>query len=349
MNTLPVQPLKPYLLTNQNSPAFWLIDNLWMPLAGSFLTGNRFALLEQVCATGIGGPPTHTHPTDEGFYVLEGKCTFRAGGETVEAGPGTFISIPRNTEHSFSVDQPQTRVLNFYTPSGFEMILMSIALPAAERKPPPPNAAPLPPRWIVEELSREFGQQATLGLPFVDMPTPENIVTRPSQTSPAKPYGMTAEKSPAYWSQGILWKILASGQQTGGSYSLMEQLCPEKSGPPPHTHRQDEAIYLLEGELTLIAGPERYEVKGGSFAYIPAGTVHSFRVESKTARLLNFYLAAGFERVIMDLGQPAETRTLPTVETPLRGTAEQIRALFESVGMEASALPDTLREQRPSR
>ena len=56
------------------------------------------------------------HPADEGMYILEGHCTFQAGGETAKAGPGTFVSIPRDTEHSFVVDVAHTRLLNFYTP-----------------------------------------------------------------------------------------------------------------------------------------------------------------------------------------------------------------------------------------
>ena len=134
------EPVSPYVLTNQNSPAFWLIDNLWMPLAGSFLTDGNFCLIEQVCGVGIGGPCTHAHPSDEGLYILEGHCTFNAGGETVQAGPGTFVSVPRLVEHSFTVDEPNSRLLNFYTPGGFEMLLMSIATPAAEREPPAPNS-----------------------------------------------------------------------------------------------------------------------------------------------------------------------------------------------------------------
>lgn len=70
------EPVSAYVLTNQNSPAFWLIDNLWMPLAGSFLTDGNFCFIEQVCGVGIGGPPTHAHPSDEGLYILEGHCTF---------------------------------------------------------------------------------------------------------------------------------------------------------------------------------------------------------------------------------------------------------------------------------
>jgi hypothetical protein len=185
------------------------------------------------------------------LHVIEGHCTFNAGGKTVEAGPRTFVSIPRSVERSFTVDAPNSRILNFYTPAGFEMLLMSIATPAAERKAPIPGSAPMPPRWMVEECSREFGQIPVLGLPFAAPPTKDNMAAKPSQTNPIQPYGIEVKNAPAYWSQDILWTVLASSEQTGGSYSLMEELCSKHSGPPPHTHEQDEALYILEGEITL--------------------------------------------------------------------------------------------------
>ena len=338
------EPVSPYVLTNENCPAFWLIDNLWMPLAGSFLTDGNFCFIEQICGVGVGGPCTHAHPSDEGLYVLEGHCTFHAGGETVQAGPGTFVSVPRLVEHSFTVDVPNSRLLNFYSPGGFEMLLMSIATPAAERKPPEPGSQPMPPRWMVEECSREFGQIPVLGLPFADPPTENNMATRPSDVNPVKPYGIEATKAPSYWSQGILWTILATAEQTGGSYSLIEELCSRHSGPHPHTHEQDEVLYIIEGKLTLIAGAETITAKAGALAYIPAHCIHSFRVDADETRILNFYLPGGFEQVIAESGVRATSHTLPPpgFEMPKR-TPEQMKALFQRVGMATVALPDVLR------
>ncbi|MBC7925598.1 MAG: cupin domain-containing protein [Bryobacteraceae bacterium] len=335
---------EPYVLTNQNAPAFWLIDNLWLPLATGVLTGNQFTLIEQVCATGIGGPPTHTHTQDEGFYVLEGGCTFQAGGETVKAGPGTFVFVPRLTDHSFVVDKPNTRVLNFYTPAGFEMILMSIAAPAQERTPPPPNAVPIPPRSIVAELSREYGQEAVLGLPFADMPDEKNSVTKASPWNRYKPYGASAADAPTFWQQQILWSVLASVDQTGGSFSLLEEVCPRLSGPPPHTHDQDEAIYVIDGQITFQAGNLVSEAPAGAFVYIPRQTVHSFRVDSETARILNFYLPGGFEQVITTQGQPASSRTVPPPEPKEKINQNDLAALLQATGMRLVAVPDFLRQ-----
>ena len=337
------EPAVPYLLTNQNSPAYWLSDNLWMPLAGSVLTDGNFCFIEQVCGLGVGGPCTHAHPMDEGLYVLEGHCTFQAGGSTIDAGAGTFVCVPRFVEHSFAVDVPNTRLLNFYTPGGFEMLLSSLAIPAPERKPPIPNTQPMPPRWMVEECSREFGQISVGGLPFADPPSAENMVTKPSNVTSLKPYAMDVKKAPSYWSQGVLWTILATEEQTGGAYSLMEELCSLHAGPAPHTHEQDEIIYLLEGELTLIAGSLKVTAKAGSLAYIPRHCVHSFRVDIDKTRLLNFYLPGGFEKVLTELGVPATSHTLPPADTQQRGTPEQAEALFQKVGTSSVAFPDSLR------
>jgi len=124
----------------------------------------------------------------------------------------------------------------------------------------------------------------------------------------------------------------------------MEQLCPQRSGPPPHTHEQDEVIYVIEGQLTLIVGQEKVTAKAGSLAYIPSHCVHSFRVDTPTARLLNFYLPGGFERTIAEFAAPAESHTLPPAGVASLASSEQQQALFKRIGMTGLALPDSLRQ-----
>ena len=75
------------------------------------------------------------------------------------------------------------------------------------------------------------------------------MMSKRSAVNPTKPYGINVAEASAYWSQGILWTILATAEQTGGSYSLMEELCPKDSGPPPHTHDQQPVNHVMEGEL----------------------------------------------------------------------------------------------------
>ena len=69
-----------------------------------------------------GGPPPHTHSNeDETFYVLEGTPTFRLGDDTIVAGPGDFVNVPKGVLHCFRnfSDAPVTMILTF-TPAGIE-------------------------------------------------------------------------------------------------------------------------------------------------------------------------------------------------------------------------------------
>ena len=289
---------KPYMLTNQNSTAFWLIDNLWMPLATSHHTQDNFSLMEQVCGTGIGGPQTHMHPTDEGMVILEGHVSFQVGGQAIEAGPGTFASIPRLTEHSFTIDKPGTRLLNFYTPGGFEALIMSLAVPAQERRAPEPGTTPMPPYWMVMEASREFGQIAAPTMPAADPPTDEHRATRASETNSTLPFSIRLDEAPARRTKDSTIAVVASAEQTGGSYSLLYQKSRKDSGPAVHSHEQDEALYVMGGELTLTAGSERFIASAGSFLYIPPNVPHSFRVESDEIQLLTWHLPGCSEQVV---------------------------------------------------
>jgi quercetin dioxygenase-like cupin family protein len=47
------------------------------------------------------GPPPHSHPWDESFYVLQGDIAFGIGADTKTASPGTLVHLPAGTEHWF--------------------------------------------------------------------------------------------------------------------------------------------------------------------------------------------------------------------------------------------------------
>ncbi len=163
----------------------------------------------------------------------------------------------------------------------------------------------------------------------------------------ATPYVETVADGPAYWMVGILWVILATGKQTGGGYSLMWQLCPQGSGPGPHFHDQDEQFFIIDGEITYRVDGLEFKAGPGSFVLIPRGTIHSFRVDSETATLLNSYTPPGFERTIMELGESAQTRTIPPLDRPaIPGGMDNAMALFREIGMHVVQEPDSLRDHR---
>jgi quercetin dioxygenase-like cupin family protein len=47
------------------------------------------------------GPPPHSHPWDESFYVTRGAVLFSADGTEHVVGPGTLVHVPAGTVHAF--------------------------------------------------------------------------------------------------------------------------------------------------------------------------------------------------------------------------------------------------------
>ena len=117
----------------------------------------------------------------------------------------------------------------------------------------------------------------------------------------------------AYWFLGTLMIIKATGEDTGGAFSLFEQLAPPGFGPPLHIHhREDEPFWVLEGRVRFRCGDREFVMEGGGYVFLPKGIPHAFRIEGSTpARLMQMTLPPGFERIVQEIGVPAPARTLP--------------------------------------
>jgi quercetin dioxygenase-like cupin family protein len=65
------------------------------------------------------GVDLHTHDDHtDCFYVLDGQAQFTIGGETLRAGPGSFVAAPSGTVHGFRVaGDGDLRVLNIHAPN----------------------------------------------------------------------------------------------------------------------------------------------------------------------------------------------------------------------------------------
>jgi quercetin dioxygenase-like cupin family protein len=113
---------------------------------------------------------------------------------------------------------------------------------------------------------------------------------------------------------GDRYTYKAVGEQTGGAYGLVETTVPAPSaGPPPHVHRgEEEAFYVLEGEVTVLLGDRTITASAGSFAFVPRGTVHTFSNRgSREARLLVIISPAGFERAFEEMAEVAPSANQP--------------------------------------
>lgn len=73
--------------------------------------------------------------------------------------------------------------------------------------------------------------------------------------------------------------LRASGDESGGHYDLLELTIPPGPGITPlHIHHDtEEAMYVLEGELTVLLDEERHVLTPGSYAMAARGVPHTYR------------------------------------------------------------------------
>ena len=76
-------------------------------------------------------------------------------------------------------------------------------------------------------------------------------------------------------------------RETGGAYSLTEHLVTAASNPPMHVQiDEDEAFYILDGEVEFEVDGRIAMATPGTFAFVARGAAHTFRVLTETARML---------------------------------------------------------------
>jgi mannose-6-phosphate isomerase-like protein (cupin superfamily) len=68
----------------------------------------------------------------------------------------------------------------------------------------------------------------------------------------------------------------------------------------PHAHEtEDDAFYIIEGEMTFIFGGEEAAAPPGTFVLVPPRVEHAFRNDGEEpVRMFNIHAPAGFDRRI---------------------------------------------------
>src|SRR5262245_4538587 len=144
-------------------------------------------------------------------------------------------------------------------------------------------------------------------------------------------------------SEADITEMLATREQTGGSFGVWRYTKVLEGGPPLHIHRtEDEFFYVLSGEFNFQLGDCITRTPAGSFVFIPKDMVHTFQhVGSEPGVLLGSVHPGGFEGLFQGLpgadaetikalfkkynmdvvGPPLEIAMSPARVTPIRGVA----------------------------
>jgi quercetin dioxygenase-like cupin family protein len=134
------------------------------------------------------------------------------------------------------------------------------------------------------------------------------------------PEAINLNDAPAYWFLNALHVLLAHNQSERGAYSLIHLSAPAGLETPYHVHEEeDEAFYVLEGNLTIIVAGQSVVSTRGSYVFLPRKIPHGFRCTTDAKILIHVMPGGklGFIGMMLELAVPISDReNLPSTTSP---------------------------------
>jgi uncharacterized cupin superfamily protein len=228
--------------------------------------------------------PAHYHIfEEEHVYMLEGTLTLRIGAETHEMTAGDYVCFPAGQKAGHCLVNNSGAVCRYVIVG--ERNPNEVAVYTDSNK---VLVRALGRRTILDLAARRgywYGEDT--GLPTGDVPPSEAAGAAPETTVKPKPPISSGE---------VAWNEEGPGEGTrfggrskhltyaavGTDYHvgmLIEAPAPGRRLAPRHCHMaEEEHALILDGQVTLLLGDERYDMKAGDYVCFPAGRKvgHSF-------------------------------------------------------------------------
>ena len=260
-------------------------------LAVSEQTASHFAMCAMTIPAGDELAPHVRHREHLGLYLLSGHLAARVGSRTLSLETGSFLEIGPGGARQFSNPGPDSvELLLIAAPAGFEELQFRTGVPLSSAEEP---AAPLTAedRSTLASLAPGYGMELHPG-PVAFQAEPAIRLTLPGE---GRRIALL----------GNIYRFLAVSEDTGGRYALMHVTAAPGGGPPLHSHtREDEAFFVLTGELNVESDGACERVGAGSFVHLPGGTRHRyFNDTPQLATMLTLVAPAGLERLFDSAGR----------------------------------------------
>lgn len=276
-------------------------------------TGGAYSAQFAEIGPGYANPP-HCHGReDEVFYVVDGEIELSVGPERVRLRAGELAFAPRGVPHQLHHrGEGPARLIVLLTPGTLEGAFVE-----ASRDIENPEA-----------LGAAFARYGNVILETFD---PDFVHPQvPRDEAPAA-YVRRDADSPRVWMAGSTYTVLLPGEAAGDRLAVVRFDVPPGGGPGipgAHVHtRDDEALFVLDGEVTVIGEGLQAVAGPGDVAWLPRGEAHAFRNETdRPAQVLAVVNPGGFDRLVREVGAAAVTGQDP----PALDDAERARLIEAS-------------------
>jgi quercetin dioxygenase-like cupin family protein len=124
----------PFVVTPASAPIpLKLVGEQITVLASAAQTGSYEIFLQR--GPENSGPPPHSHPWDESFYVIKGEIAFGIDGGETTAMPGTLVHLPAGTTHWFRFGEGGGEMISMTSREGASQLFTDIDREISPDKP----------------------------------------------------------------------------------------------------------------------------------------------------------------------------------------------------------------------
>ena len=123
--------------------------------------------------------------------------------------------------------------------------------------------------------------------------------------TPATVFERHTGRTNSVWFRGDLFTFLAEGRDTAGQLTIIEFTPKRGLEPPPHTHTfEDEAYYVLAGDVTFTVGDQEIAAHSGSFVFFLLFLKDRWLIYTPEAHMLMLFMPSGLENFFKALADP---------------------------------------------
>ena len=224
--------------------------------------------------------PAHYHIfEEEHVYILEGSLTVRMGADSHEMKAGDYVCFPAGKKAGHClinnsgatcryviVGERNPNEVAVYTDSN-KVLVRSLGWRSIL------DLGALRDYWHGENTGpASKGDDEPLPADAVIQATDPSVKLNPPISSASLPWDQEGPAGSSRFggqSKHLTYAAVGKNYRVG---MLIESPAPGKRLAPKHYHMlEEEHALILEGEVTLLLGDERYEMKAGDYVCFPAG------------------------------------------------------------------------------